>query len=122
MKKILLASVAAIALIATPAYAQISKSDATDDDAIVGGTAGAAAGGMLGFFVGGPIGAIVGGFAGAVLGAEAAVPEQTIVYVGNQSGRPDHGGRYLGSRHDRSGRRYRLSGRTDPGIRLCLRQ
>ena len=83
IKKLLLASVAAIALATTPAVAQISQSKATDDDALIGGTAGAATGGALGFMVGGPIGAIVGGFAGAVLGAEAAVPEQTVIYAGN---------------------------------------
>jgi hypothetical protein len=83
MKKFLLASVAAIALIATPAFAQISQSPETDDDAVIGGTAGAATGGALGFLVGGPIGAIIGGFTGAVLGAEASVPDETIVYAGN---------------------------------------
>ena len=82
MKKILLTSVALIALAATPAFAQISKSPATDDEAVVGGTAGAATGGALGFLIGGPVGAIIGGFAGAVLGAEAAVPNETIIYAG----------------------------------------
>lgn len=83
MKTLLMAAAAALALAATPALAQISQTPATDDQAVAGGTAGAATGGTLGFLIGGPIGAIVGGFAGAVLGAEATVPDQTIVYAGN---------------------------------------
>lgn len=88
MKKLLTSSLAVIALAAGPAFAQISESPQTDDDALLGGSAGAAAGGTVGFVLGGPIGAIVGGFTGAVLGAEAAVPEQTIVYAGNNPVEP----------------------------------
>lgn len=78
-KKIFLAGAAVLSLMsAVPAYAQGSE----DAKATVGGAAGGAGGAALGFMVGGPVGAVIGGFAGAVLGAEAAVPEQTIVYAG----------------------------------------
>lgn len=88
MKKLLLTSVAVVALLASPAIGQTTVTTTNNADAAIGGTAGAAAGGALGFLVGGPIGAIVGGFSGAVLGAGASVPEQTIVYAGNNPVEP----------------------------------
>jgi hypothetical protein len=71
MRKILLASVAVLALGASlPAYAQ----DAVDTKgekagAVVGGTAGAVTGGTIGFFLGGPIGAAIGAWTGGAIGA-----------------------------------------------------
>jgi len=80
MKKLLLASVAVLALgIATPSLAQ---SDNPDDEALVGGAAGGAGGAALGFVLGGPIGAVIGGFTGATIGAEAGVAASTVEYAG----------------------------------------
>ncbi len=79
INKLLLAGVAAVSMFsAVPAFAQGSN----DAKATVGGAAGGAGGAALGFLVGGPVGAVIGGFAGAVLGADAAVPEETVVYAG----------------------------------------
>jgi hypothetical protein len=80
MKKMLLASVAAISLgLAAPAFAQ-GTVDA-NAGATIGATGGGATGAVVGGLVGGPIGAVVGGFAGAVLGAEAGVATSTIDYA-----------------------------------------
>jgi len=76
MKKLIVASIAALALAAGPALAQDS-----DAGAAVGGTAGGTAGAVAGGLIFGPIGAIIGGFTGAVIGAEAAVDEDAIEYV-----------------------------------------
>lgn len=79
MRKLFLIGVALTSLgMAVPALAQ-SNDDAS---AAVGATAGGATGGTIGFLLGGPVGAIVGGFAGAVLGSEAAVPDRSIRYAG----------------------------------------
>jgi hypothetical protein len=81
MKKLLLASVAILALGATaPAYAQMAN-DAEDGGAAVGGAAGGATGAGVGFLLGGPIGAVVGGFAGAVIGAEAGIEATSVEYA-----------------------------------------
>jgi hypothetical protein len=77
MRKILLASVALLALgSAAPSFAQEKATGA-----VVGGTAGAATGGTIGFFLGGPIGAIIGGFAGATIGASAGVSAASVEYA-----------------------------------------
>lgn len=79
MRKLLLASVAILALgAAAPVYAQ--SSNEAEEGAVIGGTAGAATGGTIGFFLGGPVGAIIGGFAGATLGAQAGVDATTVEY------------------------------------------
>jgi hypothetical protein len=78
MRKLLLASVAVLALGAAPALAQSDNSNA---GAAIGGSAGAAAGATAGFFLGGPVGAVIGGFTGAALGASAAVPKTSVTYV-----------------------------------------
>jgi hypothetical protein len=75
MKKILLASVALLALGAAPALAQ----DAGGEVA-VGGAAGGVTGAITGGLIFGPIGAIIGGFTGAVIGAEV-VSEASVDYV-----------------------------------------
>ena len=80
MKKILLASVAVIAMGVSPAFAQIIKNN-TDAGAAVGGTSGGVAGAVAGGLIFGPIGAIIGGFAGATIGAEAGVEATDIDYV-----------------------------------------
>jgi hypothetical protein len=81
MKKLLLASVAVMALGATtPSFAQMS-SDNADGGAAIGGTAGAATGAGVGFLLGGPIGAVIGGFTGAVIGAEAGIEATTVEYA-----------------------------------------
>ncbi len=86
MKKILLASVAALALgAAVPAFAQdavvgVESSDA-DTNAVIGATGGGATGAVIGGMVGGPIGAVIGGFAGATLGGEAGVAASSVEYV-----------------------------------------
>jgi len=78
MKKLLLASVAVLALGAvSPGFAQ---SDA-DAGAAVGGAAAGATGAGVGFLLGGPIGAVIGGFTGAVIGAEAGIEATTIEYA-----------------------------------------
>lgn len=83
MRKILLASVAVLALgAAAPSFAQ----EATTDEkagAVVGGTAGAVTGGTIGFFLGGPVGAIIGGFTGATIGGAAGVSAASIDYAAN---------------------------------------
>ena len=77
MKKLLLASVAALSLAAAlPALAQ----DA-DAGAVVGATGGGATGAVIGGIIGGPIGAVVGGFAGATIGAEAGVAASSVDYA-----------------------------------------
>lgn len=77
MKKILLASVAALSLAAAiPAFAQDAEAGA-----VVGATGGAATGAVVGGILGGPIGAVVGGFAGATLGAESGVAATSVDYV-----------------------------------------
>ncbi|HEY0034857.1 MAG TPA: DUF1236 domain-containing protein [Devosia sp.] len=87
MKKILLASVAAISLAAAlPVMAQdtvvgVEQSSDADEGALVGGAGGAAVGASVGAVVGGPIGAIIGGFAGATLGASAGVQASSVEYA-----------------------------------------
>ena len=88
MKKILLASVAALSLAASfPAFAQdkvVGVETQTDNEA-AGATIGAAGGGttgaVIGGLLGGPIGAVIGGFAGATIGAEAGIETASIDYV-----------------------------------------
>lgn len=80
MRKLLLASVAVLALGAAPSFAQSTNADA---GAAVGGTVGGAAGATAGFFVGGPVGAVIGGFTGALIGAEAGVEASTVEYAAN---------------------------------------
>lgn len=84
MKNLLLASVAIIALGASPAFAQIIKSDPqakSDAGAAVGGTSGGVAGAIAGGLIFGPIGAVIGGFAGATIGATAGVQATSVDYV-----------------------------------------
>jgi hypothetical protein len=76
MKKLLLASVAILAMGAGPSFAQDK-----DAGAAVGGATGGVGGAVAGGLIFGPIGAAIGGFTGAVLGANAAVDEDTIEYV-----------------------------------------
>ena len=79
MRKLLLASVAILALTAaSPTLAQNKTGGAA-----VGGTAGAVTGGTIGFFLGGPLGAIIGGFAGAAIGAGAGVSAETVAFSAN---------------------------------------
>lgn len=88
MKKILLASVAALSLAASfPAFAQdkvVGVESQTNNEA-AGATIGAAGGGttgaVIGGLLGGPIGAVIGGFAGATIGAEAGIETASIDYV-----------------------------------------
>ncbi|KRA47177.1 DUF1236 domain-containing protein [Devosia sp. Root635] len=85
MKKILLASVAALSLAATvPAFAQDKvvgvQSDA-EAGAVIGATGGGTTGAVIGGLLGGPIGAVIGGFAGATIGAEAGIATSSIDYV-----------------------------------------
>lgn len=85
MRKILLASVAVLALgvaMAAPSYAQNTTGN-KEAGAVVGGTAGAVTGGTIGFFLGGPIGAVIGGFAGATIGGAAGVSATSIDYAAN---------------------------------------
>lgn len=71
MRKILMASVALFTLASVvPAFA---------DDAVVGGTAGAAAGATAGFFIAGPVGAVVGGAIGAGTGASIGATDEDYV-------------------------------------------
>ena len=89
MKKILLASVAALSFAAAvPAFAQdkvVGVETQTNNEA-AGATVGAAGGGTTGAIVGGllagPIGAVIGGFAGATIGAEAGIAAASIDYAG----------------------------------------
>jgi hypothetical protein len=76
MKKLLLASVAILALGAGPSFAQNN-----DAGTAVGGAAGGVGGAVAGGLIFGPIGAAIGGFTGAVLGANAAVDDDTVEYV-----------------------------------------
>lgn len=81
MKKLLLASVAALVLTA-PASSQIIKDDPNaEGGAVVGGSAGGAAGAVAGGMIFGPIGAAIGGFTGAVIGSEAGIEATTVDYV-----------------------------------------
>jgi hypothetical protein len=73
MKKLLLASVAIIALGAAPVLAQ-------DSDAAAGGAAGGVTGAIAGGLIFGPIGAVIGGFTGAVIGADV-VDDASVEYV-----------------------------------------
>ncbi|WP_052732019.1 DUF1236 domain-containing protein [Devosia geojensis] len=75
MKKLLVASMAILALGTAPSLAQ------SDGGAALGGGAGGATGAGVGFLLGGPIGAAIGGFAGAVIGAEAGIEATTIEYA-----------------------------------------
>lgn len=75
MRKLLLASVAILALGTAPSLAQ------SDTGVAVGGSAGGATGAGVGFLLGGPIGAAIGGFAGAVIGAEAGIEATTVEYA-----------------------------------------
>ena len=86
MKKILLASVAALALAAAvPAFAQDKvvgvESGNTEAGAVIGATGGATTGAVVGGLLGGPIGAVIGGFAGATIGAEAGIETASVDYV-----------------------------------------
>lgn len=78
MKKLLLTSVAILALGAAPIMAQDADADA---GAVVGGTAGGATGAVVGGLIFGPIGAVIGGFAGATIGASAGVEASSVEYV-----------------------------------------
>jgi Outer membrane lipoprotein len=80
MKKLLLASVAVIAL-GAPAFAQTQVTTDADTNATIGATSGGVGGAALGAVLGGPIGAVVGGFAGAVIGGEAGVAASTVDYA-----------------------------------------
>jgi hypothetical protein len=96
MKKILMASVAALSLVAAlPVVAQdtvVGVESAAEQDAeegaIVGGASGGAVGASVGAVVGGPIGAIIGGFAGATLGAGAGVQASSVEYAMSQPVEP----------------------------------
>lgn len=87
MKKLLMASVAALSLVAAvPASAQdqvvgVESGSNAEAGAVIGATGGGAGGALLGFFLGGPIGAVIGGFAGATIGAEAGIETASIEYV-----------------------------------------
>ena len=87
MKKLLLASVAVLALgAAVPAFAQdvvVGTTPGTDaiTGAAVGGAGGGATGAIVGGLLGGPIGAVIGGFAGATIGAEAGINASSVTYV-----------------------------------------
>ena len=92
MKKILLASVAALSLAAAvPAFAQDKvvgvQSDA-EAGAVIGATGGGTTGAVVGGLLGGPIGAVIGGFAGATIGAEAGIATSSIDYVANNPVEP----------------------------------
>jgi len=81
MKKLLLASMAALAMTA-PAFSQLIDGDAdAEGGAVVGGSAGGVAGAVAGGAIFGPIGAAIGGFTGAVIGSEAGIEATTIDYV-----------------------------------------
>ena len=86
MKKLLLASVAALALgAAMPAFAQdvlIGTENDVEAGATIGAGGGMAAGATVGAVLGGPLGAAIGGFAGATLGAEAGIETSVVDYAG----------------------------------------
>lgn len=72
MRKLILATVAVLALGAAPVLA--------DDAAVaVGGAGGAATGATAGFFIAGPVGAVIGGVVGAGIGA--GVSDSAITYA-----------------------------------------
>jgi hypothetical protein len=85
MKKILLASVAALSLAAAvPAFAQdkvVGVETDAEAGAVIGATGGGTTGAVIGGLLGGPIGAVIGGFAGATIGAEAGIATSSIDYV-----------------------------------------
>ena len=85
MKKILMASVAALSLAAAlPAVAQdkvVGVESSSDAGAVIGATGGGTTGAVIGGLLGGPIGAVIGGFAGATIGAEAGIATSSIDYV-----------------------------------------
>lgn len=87
MKKILMASVAALSLVAAvPAFAQdkvvgVESSSNAEAGAVIGATGGGTTGAVIGGLLGGPIGAVIGGFAGATIGAEAGIATSSIDYV-----------------------------------------
>jgi hypothetical protein len=72
MRKLIMASIAVLALGAAPALAN-------DAAVAVGGTGGAAAGATAGFFIAGPVGAVIGGVVGAGVGA--GVSDSAISYA-----------------------------------------
>ena len=83
MRKILMASVALLALgAALPAYAQ-ETTKGEKAGAVIGGTTGAVTGGTIGFFLGGPVGAVIGGFTGAAIGGAAGVSAASVDYAAN---------------------------------------
>ncbi len=87
MKKILMASVAALSLAAAiPAFAQdkvvgVESSSNAKAGAVIGATGGGTTGAVIGGLLGGPIGAVIGGFAGATIGAEAGIETASVDYV-----------------------------------------
>jgi hypothetical protein len=80
MKNILLASVAAIALLAGPVLAQETTTE-QNTGAAVGGATGGATGAVVGGLIFGPIGAVIGGFTGATIGAAAGVEANSVEYA-----------------------------------------
>ncbi len=74
--KLILASAAALTLLAAPAFAQDTSTKAT-----VGATTGGVAGAITGGLIFGPIGAVIGGFTGASIGAQAGINSSSIEYV-----------------------------------------
>ena len=85
MKKILMASVAALSLAAAiPAFAQdkvVGVESNAEAGAVIGATGGGTTGAVVGGLLGGPIGAVIGGFAGATIGAEAGIETASVDYV-----------------------------------------
>jgi hypothetical protein len=81
---LLLASVAALSLLAAPALADNTAAKAT-----VGGTGGAVAGASTGGLIFGPIGAIIGGFTGATIGANAGINSSSVDYVRTHPSDPE---------------------------------
>ncbi len=75
MKKVLVTSLAVLALVAAPALAQDN-----DDEAAVGGAAGGITGAITGGIIFGPIGAIIGGFTGAAIGS-SVVSDASLEYA-----------------------------------------
>lgn len=86
MKKLLLASMAALAFgTALPVFAQdvlIGRENDVEAGATIGASGGGVAGAVVGGVVGGPLGAAIGGFAGATLGAEAGIETSIVDYAG----------------------------------------
>ena len=84
MKKLLLASMAALSLAAFPAFAQdqvVGTQPDAEAGAVIGATGGGTTGAVIGGLLGGPIGAVIGGFAGATIGAEAGIATSSVEYV-----------------------------------------